>query len=234
MAVNYKLSRLQGKIIAIDGPAGSGKSTTARLLAARLGYIYLDTGAMYRAVTWLALKHDVSVDDTRALEALAGKAVIEFKLDGEINRVFINGQDVTEEIRTPEVNHAVSPVSVHAGVRRAMVERQREIAKKGSVVAEGRDTASVVFPNADIKIYLDASIEERARRRLLELTRQGVSTDIKEQIAEITRRDEIDSSRENSPLKRTSDSIIVDTSSLTIEEQVDRIARLIKANILKI
>jgi cytidylate kinase len=234
MTANYKLSRLQGKIIAIDGPAGSGKSTTARLLAERLGYIYLDTGAMYRALTWLALKHDVLVDDARALAALAGRANIEFKMDGKANRVFINGQDVTEAIRTPEVNKAVSLVSVHAGVREAMVARQREIARKGSVVADGRDTTSVVFPNAHIKIYLDASIKERARRRLLELTRQGVSTNINEQIEEISRRDEIDSGRDNSPLKRTADAIIVDTTSLTIEEQVDRIARLVKANILKV
>jgi cytidylate kinase len=234
MSTNYKLSRLAGRIIAIDGPAGSGKSTTARLLAGRIGYTYLDTGAMYRAVTWLALKNNVSSEDARALAAIAGAVKIEFKMDGDVNRIFLNKQEITEEIRSPEVTGAVSQVSVHEGVRKVMVARQRIMAVKKSIVAEGRDTTSVVFPDADLKVFLDASLEERARRRLLELSHKGISSTLKEQIEEIRRRDKIDSNRQNSPQTKTKDSVIIDTTSLTIEEQVDRIVTIIKTRFLKI
>lgn len=232
MSMNYKLSALAGKIIAIDGPAGSGKSTTARLLAARIGYTFLDTGAMYRVVAWVALKKGLSVDDGKSLELISRQVEISFEMDGDLNRVFLFGKEMTDEIRTPEVTQAVSPVSVHAGVRRAMVKRQRDLAKDGSVVAEGRDTTSVVFPNADLKIYLDASIEERAQRRQLELAKKGVSTTFKQQRKNIIERDKRDSERKNSPLKKTADSVVIDTTSLTIDEQVERIIRLIKARIL--
>ena len=234
MTKPYKLSAFEGKIIAIDGPAGSGKSTTARLLAARLGFIYLDTGAMYRAVTLFALQHDVSPEDVRALEAIAAKLRIEFKLEDGVNKVFLNNIDVTEAIRSPEVTAAVSPVSAHPGVRAAMVLRQREIARKGGVVAEGRDTTSVVFPEADIKVYLDASLQERARRRLIDFSRQGIDSNLEEQIKLLADRDEYDSSRENSPLKKTRDSIVIDTTNLNIEEQVDRIIKVVKAQLKKI
>ena len=234
MTKPYKLSAFEGKIIAIDGPAGSGKSTTARLLAARLGFIYLDTGAMYRAVTLFALQHDVSPEDVRALEAIAAKMRIDFKLEDGVNKVFLNNIDVTEAIRTPEVTAAVSPVSAHPGVRAAMVLRQREIARKGGVVAEGRDTTSVVFPEADIKVYLDASLQERARRRLIDFSRQGIDSNLEEQIKLLADRDEYDSSRENSPLKKTRDSIVIDTTNLNIEEQVDRIIKVVKAQLKKI
>ena len=232
MSMNYKLSGLAGKIIAIDGPAGSGKSTTARLLASRIGYTFLDTGAMYRVVAWVGLKKGISVDDGESLETISRQVEISFKMDGDINRVFLFGKDLTDEIRTPEVTRAVSPVSVHAGVRAAMVKRQQDMAKNGSIVAEGRDTTSVVFPKADLKIYLDASIEERARRRQLELVRKGISTDFELLKKEISERDKRDSKRDNSPLTKTADSIVIDTTSLTIEEQVERIIRLIKARIL--
>ncbi|UCD17980.1 MAG: (d)CMP kinase [Candidatus Zixiibacteriota bacterium] len=227
----YKLSALEGKVIAIDGPAGSGKSTTARLLAAKLGFTYLDTGAMYRSVALFALRHDVSVDDARALEAIALKVDIGFRMVGDANRVFLNEEDVTEAIRSPEVTKAVSPVSAQAGVRKAMVYRQRQMARKGNVVAEGRDTTSVVFPEADIKIYLDASLETRARRRLIEYSRKGVQTTLEEQLAELTTRDKYDSNRSNSPLTRTRDSMLLDTTDLTIDEQVDRILKLVKARV---
>jgi len=232
MSMNYKLSGLAGKIIAIDGPAGSGKSTTARLLASKIGYTFLDTGAMYRVVAWVALKKGLSVDDGKSLEMISRQVEISFEMDGEINRVFLFGKEMTDEIRTPEVTKAVSPVSVHAGVRKALVKRQREMAKNGSVVAEGRDTTSVVFPNADLKIYLDASIEERARRRLLELARKGISTTFEELKREIYDRDKRDSKRENSPLTKTADAVVINTTSLTIEAQVERIIRLVKARIL--
>ncbi len=227
MPGQYKLSGLEGKIIAIDGPAGSGKSTTAKLLAEKIGFTYLDTGAMYRAVTLFALRNGVHVDDARALEAIARKVDIELRG----NQVFLNGEDVSEAIRTPEVTKAVSPVSAHAGVREAMVFRQRQMAKEGKIVAEGRDTTSVVFPDADIKIYLDASLEARAQRRMLDFVRQGNSTSIEEQKALLAARDNYDSKRDNSPLKKTSDSIMLDTSNLTIEEQVDRILKIIMASV---
>ena len=229
----YKLSALEGKVIAIDGPAGSGKSTTAKMVAARVGFTYLDTGAMYRAVALFAIENDISPEDARALEAIAPRLVIEFKTEEEINRVFLNGRDVTEAIRSPEVTSAVSPVSAHAGVREAMVARQREIARKGNVVAEGRDTTSVVFPEADIKVYLDASLKERARRRLIDFSRQGIDSTLEEQMALLAKRDEFDSSRSNSPLTRTGDSILIDTTNLNIEEQVDKIIKLITVRLMK-
>lgn len=234
MSMNYKLSALAGKVIAIDGPAGSGKSTTARLLASKIGYTFLDTGAMYRVVAWVALKRGISVDDAESLEAIARQVDITFKMDGEVNRVFLHGKEMTDEIRTPEVTEAVSPVSIHKGVRSALVKRQMVMGKDGSIVAEGRDTTSVVFPGADLKIYLDASIEERARRRLLELVKKGISTDLEEQKKNIIERDKRDSEREISPLRKTSDSVVIDTTSLTIDEQVERIIRLIKARMLNI
>ncbi len=227
----FNLSAFKGKILAIDGPAGSGKSTTAKLLAEKLELIYLDTGAMYRAVTYFALKHGVDPEDARTLTALARKLLIEFKPEDGINKVFANGEDVTEAIRSPEINQSVSPVAAHAGVRVSMVEKQRKIAEKGGVIAEGRDTTSVVFPEADLKIYLDASIEERARRRMIEYTKKGLPTTLEEQKELLTRRDFIDSGRQHSPLTKTRDSILVDTSNLNIEEQVERIIILAKAKL---
>ena len=228
---NFQLNlpRLKGKIIAIDGPAGSGKSTTSRMLAAKLGYVYLDTGAMYRALTHFALKNNVDTSDETKLEVLAKKLSFEFITENEINRVFINGEEVTEDIRTMEVTKHVSEISAHKGVREAMVLKQKEIGKNGSVVAEGRDTTTVVFPKADLKIYLDATVAERAQRRLLELSKKGVSTTLEEQKQDIIRRDGYDSNREHSPLQKSKDAIVVDTTNLTIAGQVDHIISLMKS-----
>lgn len=231
-AYKLNLSRLKGKIIAIDGPAGSGKSTTARMLAERLGYLYLDTGAMYRALTYFALTNNVALSDGNKLTALSETLPIDLVEMEGVTEVLINGQNVTSEIRTPEVTRGVSEVSAHAGVRKAMVEKQRSIGKNGSIVAEGRDTTTVVFPKANLKVFLDASIRTRARRRLLELSHSGVSTSLDELQEEIKRRDAYDSERKHSPLVRAKDAIIVDTSDLTIEEQVEHILSLVRTHLV--
>lgn len=223
------LSSLKGKIIAIDGPAGSGKSTTSKLLAARLGYTYLDTGAMYRALTYYAIKNNIPFSDGEKLTKLAKILPIEFKTSSEVNKVFINGIEVTEEIRSPEVTQNASEVAAHKGVREAMVMKQQAFGKEGSIVAEGRDTTTVVFPNADVKIYLNATVEERAQRRLLDLMKIGVSTTLQELQEDIEKRDFKDSSREHSPLLKAKDAILVDTSNMTFEGQVEYIVNLIRS-----
>ncbi len=224
----YKLSKLANRVVAIDGPAGSGKSTTAKLVAARLGYRYLDTGAMYRALTWFAMKHGVAPSDGEKLRVLAESVSIDFETHEDVNLVFINGEDVTKEIRGVEVTAKVSEVSAHPGVRRAMVKKQKELGKEGAIVAEGRDTTTVVFPDADAKIYLDASVRTRAERRLIDLVKMGVSTTLEELIADIERRDKYDTTRTHSPLKRARDAIVIDTTNVTIEEQVERVMSVLK------
>jgi cytidylate kinase len=224
----YRLTKLQNRVIALDGPAGSGKSTTAKLLAARLGYSYLDTGAMYRALTYFAQKLGVAPSDSARLTRLAEDLDIRFETRQDVNHVLINGEDVTQQIRTPEVTRDVSEVSAHKGVREAMVAKQKDLGKHGSIVAEGRDTTTTVFPEADIKVYLDASIETRAQRRLIDLARLGVTTSLEEQIADLRRRDAYDSGREHSPLRRAKDAYVVDTTNMTIDEQVDAVIALLK------
>jgi cytidylate kinase len=215
------------KIIAIDGPAGSGKSTTARLVAKKLGFVYLDTGAMYRAITFKALENGVDVNDENELEELAKNSVITFDIKDGINRIWLDGKDVTEKIREPQVDKNVSYVSMHKKVRKVLVEKQKKMGKETDLVAEGRDTTTVVFPHA-FKVYLDANLEERAKRRFLELKEKGIKTTLEEQMAEISRRDKLDSEREASPLLQDKDAVVVDTSHLTIEQQVDRVIQLFK------
>lgn len=214
------------RVIAVDGPAGSGKSTTARLVAEKLGFIYLDTGAMYRSVTFLALRKGISPSDAEALQQLAEESEIEFTLEGGEQRTIVNGEDVSENIRSPEVTAAVSEVSAHSGVRKVLVERQQRYAARFDLVTEGRDTTSVVFNHAFLKIYLVADVVERAKRRVRDFERLGRKTSIEDQVKDIERRDEYDSSRNVSPLTRTSDSVLVDTTDLTIDQQVDRIIEL--------
>jgi cytidylate kinase len=228
----YKLSKFRGRVIAIDGPAGSGKSTTAKILAARLGYRYLDTGAMYRALTWFAAQNGVAPSDGDKLTVLARSVGIEFETHEDVNKVFINGREVTDEIRSPMVTQLVSEVSAHPGVRQAMVEKQRELGAKGEIVAEGRDTTSVVFPRADVKVYLDCDVQTRAQRRLIDMAKLGVSTTFEEQVADIERRDKYDSERKHAPLHKPKDAYAVDTTNATIEEQVERVLELLK-NVLK-
>ena len=215
------------KVIAIDGPAASGKSTTAKLVAQKLGFLYLDTGAMYRAITLKALESDVDVNDEEKLAELTKNSVISFENKDGTNRIWLDGKDVTEKIREPQVDRNVSYVSMHKKVRRTLVEMQKRIGKENDLVAEGRDTTTVVFPHA-FKVYLDADLNERAKRRFLELKEKGIQTTLKEQTEEISRRDKLDSEREQSPLLRDKNAVVVDTTNLTIEGQVDRVIQLFK------
>jgi cytidylate kinase len=215
------------KVIAIDGPAGSGKSTTARLVAQRLNFLYLDTGAMYRAITLKALENGLDINDEEKLEKLTKNSVISFKREDGIDKIFLDSRDVTEKIREPLVNQYVSFVSMHKRVRKILVEKQKQIGRKNDLVAEGRDTTTVVFPRA-FKIYLDADLKERAKRRFLELKDKGIQTSLEEQIKEITKRDKLDSEREASPLCLDKDAVVVDTTHLTIEEQVNEVIELYK------
>jgi cytidylate kinase len=212
-------------IIAIDGPAGAGKSTTARRVAERLGYVYVDTGAMYRAVTLAALEHGVDLTDA-ALEALMPTLEVKLERQSDGLHTFLNGKDVTMAIRTAEVTANVSAVSAMPSVRRALVAKQRALAGDVGVVMDGRDIGTVVFPHADVKIFLVASLDERVRRRLADAAITGTKvseTELREQIA---KRDTLDSTRADSPLTKAADAIEVDTTSLTIDEQVERILRL--------
>jgi cytidylate kinase len=202
-------------IVAIDGPAGAGKSTVARSLADRLGFRYLDTGAMYRALTWLALEEGVDLEDGQALGAIAEAAPISF--EGE--RVLIRGEDVTEAIRLPAIDRVVSEVARHPEVRRVMRERQRELSEQGDAVIEGRDIGTVVCPNAEVKVYLVADAAERARRRVAErpeIGAEALATDLR-------LRDERDAAQ----MQPAPDAVTIDTTELAVEQVVDRIARLI-------
>jgi len=215
------------RVIAIDGPAASGKSTTAKLLASRLGFIYLDTGAMYRCVTLAALQRGVEIRDEAAIGRLAGEIKIDFIPTEDGNRVILDGRDITNEIRTPAVDSAVSPVSSYKIVREKMVALQKEFTRRGDVVAEGRDMATVVFPDADLKVYLVADLETRAVRRCRQLDSLGLKTTIEEQMASLSSRDLFDSERENSPLKRDPEAVVLDTSGMSINEQVERALELV-------
>ena len=219
---------MNGFVVAIDGPAASGKSTTARLAAERLDFLYLDTGAMYRAVTWKALETGVDLDDGAALGALADAIRLDLAERRGEGQVLVDGEDVTGRIREPRISRAVSRVSMEPAVRRAMVRIQREIGTRGRCVVEGRDIGTVVFPEAPVKIYLEASLEERARRRREELAARGVKQRPEDVIAEIRARDAMDSEREDSPLRRAADAILVDTTGLSIEEQVVEVVRIVR------
>lgn len=220
------------KVIAIDGPAASGKSTTAKLVAQKLGFLYLDTGAMYRAITLKALELGVDVNDENGLEELTRNSIISFENKDGASLIWLDGKDVTEKIREPQVDRNVSYVSMHKKVRRVLVEMQKRMRKENDLVAEGRDTTTVVFPNA-FKVYLDADLKERAKRRLLELKEKGIKATLEQQIEEISGRDRLDSQREASPLLRDKNAVVVDTTHLTIEQQVDRVIQLFLQNMAK-
>lgn len=218
-------------IIAIDGPAASGKSTVGGLLAERLGYVYFDTGVMYRAVTWVALERGVPIEDEAGVTALAERLAIDVLRptadDGRQYTVLADGQDVTWEIRRPEVDRRVSPVSAYPGVRSALTKQQRRIGRKGEIVMVGRDIGTVVLPDADLKIYLDATAEERARRRYREVVSRGESASYDTVLASVRRRDQIDSGRALAPLRAADDAVVIDTTSLNIDQVIERVFALV-------
>ncbi|GAB4503056.1 MAG: (d)CMP kinase [Anaerolineales bacterium] len=219
-------------IIAIDGPAASGKSTLGKRLADALGFLFFDTGVMYRAVTWLALQRGLDMSDEAAITALAETVPIEVlppsQADGRACDVRVGDQDITWETRRPEVDANVSVVSAYAGVRRALTAQQRRIGLRGRVVMVGRDIGTVVLPEADLKIYLDASAEERARRRYDELIARGESADYDEILAKVIARDRIDSTRDLAPLKAADDAILLDSDHLNADQVFQQALTLCK------
>jgi cytidylate kinase len=212
----------KGIVITIDGTAGSGKSTTAREVAKRLGYLYLDTGAMYRAVTLKVLREKVEPDDTEELARLVNG--VKIRVDKE-NRVWLDNEDVRSQIRMPEIDRLVSRISAVPAVRQRLVALQREIGRDGGLVCEGRDIGTVVFPEAELKIYMDAELSERGRRRRRQLSEEEVRLSEKKVIENIATRDEIDRRRSHSPLRIPEDAIIIDTTHLTIEEEIEMVLR---------
>ena len=215
-------------IVAIDGSAGSGKSTSAKLVASRLNYLYIDTGAMYRAITFLAIKNEI-LDDEKLIISLAEESEIKLEFVDSETKVFVNDEDLTGNIRTVEVNSHVSDVSKIREVRKIMVDKQREMGSKGGgVVMEGRDITTIVFPNADVKIFLTALLDERASRRAKEFAENGTEVKLDDIKNNLIERDRIDSSREVSPLTQAPDAIVVDTTKYTIDEQVNIIFEAVK------
>ena len=213
-------------IIAIDGTAGSGKSTTARLVARKLNFLHIDTGAMYRAAAYAVLKNNIDPDDKSTVEELVEGLKIRLQQNDEI-QVLLNDKPVTDKIRSPEVTAIVSTVSSYDGVRRKLVKEQREMGKARDVVLEGRDIGTVVFPEADVKLFFIADIEELVRRRCHDMIEQGEKVDFDTLLTDIKSRDRLDSTRKASPLKKAEDAITIDTSNLTIDEQVEKVLSLI-------
>ena len=219
-------------IIAIDGPAASGKSTIGLRLAEALGYIFFDTGVMYRAVTWLALERGIDVHDEAAVTALAEEMHIDVapasKSDGRACDVLVDGRDITWEARGRKVDANVSIVAAYRGVRRALSQQQRRVGQRGKIVMVGRDIGTVVLPDADLKIYLDATAEERARRRYDEIVARGGSTDYDAILRRVIERDRIDSTRDVAPLKAAEDAVVLDSDKLTADEVFEQILALVK------
>ncbi|OIJ15872.1 cytidylate kinase [Anaerobacillus arseniciselenatis] len=211
--------------IAIDGPAGAGKSTVAKLVARKLGYVYIDTGAMYRTLTYKAIKSGVDLHDNGSLNQLLSKAKIELTPEG---KVFMGSEEVTELIRTDEVTNSVSFVASQSDVRFEMLTRQQEMAKQGGTVMDGRDIGTAVLPNAEVKIFLSATVEERAKRRYEENLAKGYPSDFEQLKQEIALRDKRDSERETAPLKKADDAIEIDTTNLSIDEVVVAILRIVE------
>lgn len=214
------MSRERGLVIAVDGPSGAGKSTISRALSKRLGYLEIDTGAMYRAMAWLARETGLDFDDQQAVQEFSKKAEVELQLDNGTTRVMVNGRDVTSKIRNPEISMLTSKISTLAPVREAMMILQRRMGTKGGVILDGRDIGTVVFPDAELKFFLSASAEERGRRRFLELQAKGMQTSLEETIQNVIQRDRQDSERELAPLCQAADAISIDSTGLSIEQVI--------------
>lgn len=217
--------------IAIDGPAGAGKSTIAKKVAKELGYIYVDTGAMYRAIAYYLVTHEIDIEDASALEKACGEITIEIQYENDIQQVYLNGENVTPYLRTEETGNMASKSSAKAPVRAALLDLQRDMAKKFSVVMDGRDIGTHVLPDAEVKIYLTASSKERANRRYKELVEKGETPDFDKIEADIIERDERDMNRAIAPLKQAEDAVLVDSSDMSIEEVVENILSLAKRSI---
>lgn len=213
--------------IAIDGPAAAGKSTVAKIVAEKLSYIYIDTGAMYRALTYKAINQKIDLEDEYGLMSILKETIIELFPGENGQLIFLDGKNVSNEIRSAEVTNSVSIVAKHKLVREDMVARQKAFAAKGGVVMDGRDIGTHVMPNAEVKVFLLASVDERAVRRHTENVQKGFPSDLEKLKEEISTRDKLDSEREVAPLKKAEDAIVIDTTSLSIEQVVDRIMALV-------
>ncbi len=223
---------MKPSIIAIDGPAASGKSTLAKHLADELGYLYFDTGVMYRAITWVVISKGIDPNDGDLVVSLAEVANIDVLppslADGRDSDVMINGNDITWEIRKPEVDANVSVISAYPGVRKALTSQQRKIGQRGKVVMVGRDIGTIVLPDADLKIFLDASVEERARRRYLEISNRGEQVSYRRVLKMMKKRDKIDSTRDVAPLCAADDAVIIDSDQLSIDEVFVKVKLIIE------
>jgi len=217
-------------VIAIDGPAGAGKSSVARGVAERLGYVYIDTGAMYRAAAYLAMEAGLDVpEDTEAIATLTGHMQVEFRPIDGVQRIFVNGRDLEDQVRLPEVGAMSSPVSAIPLVRRDLLQTQRDLAREAGVVMEGRDIGTVVLPDADVKIFLTASAEERARRRLEQIKAKHPELTFEQVLADQVDRDRRDSSRDVAPLKMADDAVEIVSDGMSLEEVIDRVVQIVHA-----
>jgi cytidylate kinase len=219
---------VNAKCVAIDGPSGAGKSTVAKIVAEKLGYLYIDSGAMYRAIAWKALREGAALDDENTLTAIASTSELLLRDEKNGYTVFCDGQDISAAIRSPEVSAAASPVSAAAGVRKALVAAQRKMAEQNNVVMDGRDIGSKVLPQAEYKIFLTASLEERASRRRKELLAKGYDISFSQVMKDIEERDNRDLKRAHSPLVKTPDAVSVDTTNLSAKQAAEKILRLIR------
>lgn len=215
--------------IAIDGPAGAGKSTIAKIVAEALAFTYIDTGAMYRAVTYKAMNENIQLHDAAAIEAMLNKTTITLKPSEQGQLVFVDGEDVSQAIRSNEVTANVSQVAAHANIREILVAMQQQLASNGGVVMDGRDIATHVLKDAELKIFMSATVEERAQRRFLDNERRGISSTIESLQLDIARRDKLDSEREASPLIQAQDALFLDTTNLSIDEAAEEILKLAKS-----